>query len=50
MPPKVIAPPTTSEGVKVSPNSHIPQMTVRTGEALLNVATWLASNRRKARF
>ena len=50
MPPRVITPPMTSVSDSVSPNSHIPQTTVRIGEALLNVATWLASNRRRARF
>ena len=45
-----MAPPATRVGVNTSPKSHIPQTTVKIGAALLNVATWLASNRRNDRF
>ncbi len=50
MPPKVSAPPTMRASVKTSSNSQIPQMIVSIGEPLLKVATWLASNRERARF
>ena len=44
------APPRARPGVMDLPKSQTPQRTVRTGEALFTVATWLASRPAKCRF
>ena len=40
----------SGSAVRDSPNNQAPQTTVRIGETLLKLATWLASSRRMARF